>query len=185
MAEVKKVVKTVASVVKPVAKVATPVKAVAKVAPVAKAEPKAVAKVAPVAKVAKIDKEHVEKTKKAIKTKDASKGVPPPEKLLKNVAGVANPIVESTRLKRALAIALATVIPDVEKLAVAIRKSGIPFKQVAEKGQADKADLLAKNEWSGRVYASWAKFNKDSYTKQHKEKVDSCMAFAKAVAKAG
>lgn len=128
-----------------------------------------------------IDKEHVEKVKKVKKERKARESVPAPEKLVPSVREVPNPIVENRRLKRAMAVALATLEKDPAKLAKHIRDVGIPFKQVQSREQYKNADLLAKNEWSGMSYAKWALTNGREYRQMNEDKVAVCMKFAMAV----
>jgi len=134
-----------------------------------------------VKKVKKIDKGKVEKVKKAKKERKARESAPAPEKLLPTANGVANPIVENRRLKRAMAVALATLVKEPKELAGFVREAGIPFKQVQSREQYKNADLLAKNEWSGMPYAKWALQNGKGYYAANEDKVAVCMKFAMAL----
>lgn len=141
-------------------------------------------KVAP-KKERKVDPKKVAKVKDKAKKREAKNNIPAPEKLMISFDGVANPIVESSRKKRALAVALAMCEKDDDRLATLVRASGIPFKQVNGKTDAKHAELLNKSEWSGKSYAGWARFQlaEGDYAEKQKDAVDSCMEFAKALAK--
>lgn len=128
-----------------------------------------------------IDREKVAKVKKLKKERKARESAPAPEKLIPTVNGVANPIVENRRLKRAMAVALATLVKEPSKLAGFVREAGIPFKQVQSREHYKNADLLAKNEWSGMPYAKWALQNGKSYRDLNEDKVAVCMKFAMAL----
>ena len=106
----------------------------------------------------KINPEKVAKAKDKAKKRESKNNVPAPEKLIKSFKGITNPIVASGRKKRALAVALAMCEKDDAKLAVLIRNSGIPFKQVNGENDVKSAELLNKSEWSGKSYAGYARF---------------------------
>lgn len=128
-----------------------------------------------------VDKANVEKVKKIKKERKARESAVAPEKLVPTVKEIPNPIVENRRLKRALAVALATLVKDPATLAKHIRDVGIPFKQVQSREQYKNPDLLAKNEWSGMSYAKWALVNGKEYRTMNEDKVAVCMKFAEVV----
>lgn len=136
-------------------------------------------------------KEVVEGTKavkEANKNKTRLSISAPPAPPLK-VGEVANPIIGNRGLKRALTVAIVKVCThggkvDEAMAGIMIRTSGILYKS----GYTNEAhtDALASNEWSGKSYTRFVTSTPEGkvYLEKHKEKVDKCMAFAKALKEA-
>ena len=93
--------------------------------------------------------------KKEKGTKASSKDVSPPPVFQKKVKGVANPLLENSKLKTAIVMAIAIALgKEKAKVAEAIRESGILFK-IKDGVDFDKLEPLARAEWSGMGYARY------------------------------
>lgn len=110
---------------------------------------------------------------------------PPPPPMIK-IGEVANPIIGNRGLKRALAVAIVhqcTTDKKVDEMraGLLIRASGILYKAgFTEEAATDK---LASNEWSGKSYARFVTNTPEgkNYNTKFPEKVEKCVAFAKAI----
>lgn len=133
-----------------------------------------------------VDKEKVAKKKEQLKKKEIKrKEKILPDKLNVQIEGVANPLVEKRRGKMPLAVMLARLISDKEKLYEAIRISGIPFKLVKTKEQAVKGQVerLCNKDMDGRSYGEWGIKNKDVYYEKNKQACEEMRPFAEAICK--
>ncbi len=109
---------------------------------------------------------------------------PPPAPMVK-VGEVTNPIIGNRGLKRALTIAIVGACTkegktDEMRAGLLIRASGVLWKA----GYTEEAatDKLASNEWSGKSYARFATTPEGkNYLVKFPEKVEKCVAFAKAL----
>lgn len=134
-----------------------------------------------------VNKEKMEARKEEIKKKKQAasrKKFPEPPKIDAELGGVKNPLLANKRLKRAMCCALAKVEPNAAKRRILVLHSGILRKKTTEKEVA-KAEVLASNEWSGRGYTKHGQDLLDEgYYDSYKDKVNECMAFAKALKEA-
>lgn len=111
---------------------------------------------------------------------------PPPVK----IGDVTNPIIEKRGLKRALVVAIVQLCQkkdgsgiDKIKAQALVRASGIPYKSGYK--EDNPSDPLTQSEWSGAPYVRFATDNVEGkvYGEKHKEKVEACHPFAKALEK--
>jgi len=117
------------------------------------------------------------------KKKRVAKAITPPPAPIPFIDGILNPLFEGKRNKRAFTVALANLIDDDEVLCEAVREAGIVYKSGLGAGLHDTK--LLENEWSGRGYAlrTGRAYQKD-YTNDHKEQVEACYPYCKALIKA-
>ena len=130
----------------------------------------------------------VKKVKAEKKTREAVTAPPaPPVK----IGEVENPIIGNNGLKRALSIAIAIACCkgdkldektfDVKKAALAVRTSGILYKQGYK--PESETETLVKPELSGLPYARWAFKNAKSFASKHPEKLEKMKPFVDALLK--
>ena len=110
------------------------------------------------------------------------------------IGDVPNPILDSKRNKRPLAVAFAKVLASVGKkpeehvpaLADLMRRTGIVKRLGFTADTAAEATNLANSELSGVGYAqrTAVAFFKSGYCEQYPEKVKACEPFARAALKA-
>ena len=87
------------------------------------------------------------------KKSNANESVPPPA-FRKKVKGIANPLLENSKLKTAIVMVIAVALKDKPAVATAIRESGILFK-IKEGVDFDNLEPLNRAEWSGMGYARY------------------------------
>lgn len=133
----------------------------------------------------KRDKPTVGKTKepKAVKPKEKKKRerITPPGAPVLVVDGITSPLLQSTRNKRPLCVALANLISDDTLLCRAVRESGILLQKGLTPSNINGTELLKGNELSGMGYAMrTGRAMQKEYTAKYPNKVEACMPFAKA-----
>ncbi len=122
---------------------------------------------------------------KAAKTEKRRVQISAPPAPMVKVGDVVNPIIGNRGLKRALTIAIVNACTkdgktDEMRAGLLIRASGVLWKS----GYTEEVvtDKLASNEWSGKSYARFATtVEGKNYISKFPEKVEKCVAFAKAL----
>lgn len=122
------------------------------------------------------------KIKKAEKKGERAILTPPPLPPVK-LGDVANPIIESKGLKRALVVAIVNECTHEGKLdevraGIMVRVSGILYKAGYKEEAA--TNPLTQSEWSGRPYVRFVTNTSEgkAYVEKFPEKVDKCKDFA-------